>query len=141
MYNSCQKFICPPDNTAAKYTTSYILHSHDDGQQYLVLQDYQLDLVPGYITIELGICSTETKCWVSWQVAYCKIRPQQRVDTDNVCLSVSGNADNKHVNDNWCATLNQTGPKSYQILGQIIHRIFSQAATTVPYKDIFNDRE
>lgn len=54
MYNSCQKFICPPDDTAVKYTTSYTLHPHDDGQQYMVLKDYHLHLAPAIVTVELG---------------------------------------------------------------------------------------
>ena len=54
MYNSCQQFICPPDDTAVKYNTSYSLYSHDDGEQYLVLKDYQLHLVPGTIAFEMG---------------------------------------------------------------------------------------
>jgi hypothetical protein len=54
MYNSCQKFVCPPVDTAAKYNTSYTLHPHDDGLKYLVLQDYHLDLVPGNITFDFG---------------------------------------------------------------------------------------
>ena len=54
MYNSCQQFICPPDDTAVKYTTSYSLYSHDDGQQYLVLKDYLLHLVPANVTLEVG---------------------------------------------------------------------------------------
>ena len=33
-----------------------------------------------------GICSTETKCWVSWKVVYFKIRPHQLVYTDNVSV-------------------------------------------------------
>jgi hypothetical protein len=37
-----------------KYTTTYTLYQHDDGQQYLVLMDYHLDFVPAKITFELG---------------------------------------------------------------------------------------
>jgi hypothetical protein len=54
MYNSCQKFVRPPDVTAVKYTTSYTLHPHDDGQQYMVFMDYQLDLRPTGVSYEMG---------------------------------------------------------------------------------------
>ena len=54
MYNSCQTFICPPDDTVVKYSTSYTLHPHDDGQQYMVLKDYNLHLGPERLSIELG---------------------------------------------------------------------------------------
>jgi hypothetical protein len=37
--------------------------------------------------------------------------------------------------------MSEVGQKLFNALGLIIHSIFSQAATTVPYKDIFNDTE
>jgi hypothetical protein len=54
MYNNSQNFVSPTVDTAAKYITSYNLHPHDDGQQYLVLKNYHLDLVPGNITLDFG---------------------------------------------------------------------------------------
>jgi predicted phage-related endonuclease len=54
MYNSCQNLKCPPVDTSVKYSTTYTVYQHDDGQQYLVLMDYQLDLVPEDIKIYMG---------------------------------------------------------------------------------------
>jgi hypothetical protein len=45
------------------------------------------------------------------------------------------------MNDNVGALVKEVGPQVFDALGQIIHRIFSQAATTVPYNDIFNGTE
>jgi hypothetical protein len=45
------------------------------------------------------------------------------------------------MNDNIDTLVRYVGPTAFDAFGQIIHRIFSQAATTVPYKDIFNDTE
>ena len=36
-----------------KYSTTYTLYQHDDGQQYLVLMDYHVDLVPRDLKIYL----------------------------------------------------------------------------------------
>ena len=65
------------------------------------------------------------------------------MDTDNVsvCLSVSGNAFHKHVNENLETLMSEVGREVFDALGLVIHRIFSNAATTVAYKDIFNDTE
>jgi len=66
------------------------------------------------------------------------------VDTDNisVCLSVvSETAFHKHCNDNFDVLLKEVGQQVFDELGLIIHKIFSNAATKVPYKDIFNDTE
>ena len=67
----------------------------------------------------------------------------QRVDTDNVsvCLSVSGNEMNKNFNDHFNTLIGEVGNQLYDSFGLIIHRIFSHAATTVAYRDIFNDTE
>jgi hypothetical protein len=35
----------------------------------------------------------------------------------------------------------ELGPKVFSFLGLIMHRIFREAATTVPYKDIFKETE
>ena len=48
---------------------------------------------------------------------------------------------NKHINENLGTVLRDTGPKSFETLGLILHKIFSHAATTVPYNYIFNDTE
>jgi hypothetical protein len=56
-------------------------------------------------------------------------------------VSVSGNKMNKFINEKWRTIIIQHGPVVFEALGSIIHRIFSHAATTVPYKDIFNDTE
>jgi len=59
----------------------------------------------------------------------------------SVCLSVSGNEMNKNINDNYHTVMGEIGKKFYDSLGLTIHRIFSHAATIVPYSDIFNDTE
>jgi hypothetical protein len=48
---------------------------------------------------------------------------------------------NKFINENWRDIIIQHGPVAFDALGSIIHRIFSHVATTVPFKDIFNDIE
>ena len=74
---------------------------------------------------------------------YFKIRLHQRVDNDkvSVCLSVSGKEMNKYVNENFPTMLIEFRKQLFDTYGLIIHRIFSHAATTVPYRDIFNDTE
>jgi len=54
---------------------------------------------------------------------------------------VSGNAFNKHASESFEALLREVGQELFDELGLIIHKIFSNAATVVPYKDIFNDTE
>jgi hypothetical protein len=142
MYNSCQKCICPPDNTAVKYTTGYTLHPPDDCQAYLVLQDYTLQLVPTSMTIELGNLFNGNK--VLGELASCVLQNTTTASNGNwqfVYLYVSGNEANKYLNDNMDTVLSDVGPHVFDSLGLIIHKIFSQAATTVLYKDIFNDIE
>jgi hypothetical protein len=58
---------------------------------------------------------------------------------DFVC--VSGYITNTFINTNWRAVLKQMGQPMYDALALKIHRIFSEAAKTVPYKDIFDDPE
>jgi len=48
---------------------------------------------------------------------------------------------NKYVNENFHTMLGEIGQQLNDSLGLIIHKIFSHAATTVPYRDIFNDTE
>jgi hypothetical protein len=48
------KNLCPPVDTAVKYTTRYNLYGHDDCDSYLVLHDYTLQLLPEKVTIDLG---------------------------------------------------------------------------------------
>jgi hypothetical protein len=48
---------------------------------------------------------------------------------------------NKFINANWRAVLKEIGQPAYDALGLHIHRVFSEAAKTVPYKDIFDDTE
>ena len=65
------------------------------------------------------------------------------MDSDNVSVfpSVSGNEMNKYINDNYHTLMGEVGQQLYESFGLIIHRIFSHAATIVPYRDIFNDTE
>jgi hypothetical protein len=48
---------------------------------------------------------------------------------------------NSFVNANWRAVLKQVERPTFDALGLSVHRIFSEAARTVPYKDIFDDLE
>jgi hypothetical protein len=48
---------------------------------------------------------------------------------------------NSFINTNWRAVLKQVDRPAYDALGLSVHRIFSEAARTVPYKDIFDDSE
>jgi hypothetical protein len=48
---------------------------------------------------------------------------------------------NKFLNANWRAMLKQVGEPLNDALGLNIHRTCSEAAKTVPYKDIFDDAE
>ena len=48
---------------------------------------------------------------------------------------------NNYINENLGNVLRDIGPKSFDTLGLVIHSIFSHAATTVPYKELFNDTE
>ena len=56
-------------------------------------------------------------------------------------LSVSGNEMNNDINENFHTLMGEIGKQLFDPYGLIIHRIFSHAATTVPYRDIFNDTE
>jgi hypothetical protein len=56
-------------------------------------------------------------------------------------VSISGDAMNKFMNENWREVLKQLGKPTYDALGLIVHTILTEAAKTVPYKDIFDDTE
>jgi hypothetical protein len=141
MYNSYQKCLCLPVDTTVKYTTSYILHPHDDSQQYLVFQDYHLDLVPGNVAVELRNLFNGNKVLgelASWLL---QNMTKQVMKTENVYLCVSGNEVNKYLNNNIDTLVSEVGPTAFDGFSRIIHTVFSQAAATVPNKDIFNNIE
>jgi hypothetical protein len=48
---------------------------------------------------------------------------------------------NKYLNDNWRSKIEHFRPEGFKSIGLLLHNIFSHAATTVPYKDLFNDTE
>jgi hypothetical protein len=48
---------------------------------------------------------------------------------------------NTFLNENWQAVLNEIGQPTYDALGLIAHTMLTQAARTVPYKDVFDDTE
>jgi hypothetical protein len=56
-------------------------------------------------------------------------------------LSVTGDTMNKFINENWRAVLKEIGKPTYDALGLIVHKILSDAARMVPYKDLFDDTE
>jgi hypothetical protein len=65
--------LCPPDDNTFKSTISFTLHTHEDGQQYLVLTDYDLDLVPGKMTGDWENLFNGNKVLGKLTVAYCKM--------------------------------------------------------------------
>lgn len=56
-------------------------------------------------------------------------------------MSVSGDYANKFINANWRAALKQVREPMNEALGLTVHRIFSEAAKAVPYKEFFDDTE
>jgi hypothetical protein len=48
---------------------------------------------------------------------------------------------NHFINENWREVLNELGQPTYDALGLIVHKILSDAAATVPYKDMFDDTD
>jgi hypothetical protein len=56
-------------------------------------------------------------------------------------VSISGDAMNKFINENWREVFKQIGKPTYDALGLIVHKILTGVANTVPYKDIFDDTE
>ena len=71
-----------------KYSTTYTLYQHDDGQQYLVLTDYHLDLVPANVTVHLGNLFSGNKVLGELESCVFENTTTERMDTDNVpvCL-------------------------------------------------------
>jgi hypothetical protein len=65
--------LCPPDDNTFRSPISFTLHTHEDGQQYLVLTDYHLDLVPGNLTAEVENLFHGNKVLGKLIVAYCKM--------------------------------------------------------------------
>ncbi|PNF31883.1 hypothetical protein B7P43_G07895 [Cryptotermes secundus] len=105
----------PENNTKGNYRTTYDLAKLDDGEVYLVLQDHRLTVDPAHATVELGNLFGGNE--------------------------VLGYYVNKLINANWRAVLKQLGESINEAFGLTIHRIFSEAAKTVPYKDFFDDIE
>lgn len=60
---------------------------------------------------------------------------------NELCLSVSGDNMNKFLNENWRDVLKVIGQPTYEALGLIAHTIATEAAKTVPFKDVFLDLE
>jgi hypothetical protein len=56
-------------------------------------------------------------------------------------VSISGDAMNKFINENWREVFKQIGKPTYDAVGLVVHTILTEAAKTVPYKDIFDDTE
>jgi hypothetical protein len=78
------------------------------------------------------------------ELASCVLQNTTTASNENwqcVYLYVSGNEANKYINENIDKLAIELGPKTFSFFGLIIHKIFREAATTVPYKDIFNETE
>jgi hypothetical protein len=48
---------------------------------------------------------------------------------------------NAFINENWRSLKKEIGQPTYDVLGNVIHTMFSGAARTVPFKDVFDDVE
>jgi hypothetical protein len=48
---------------------------------------------------------------------------------------------NKFINENWRTLLKELGQPSYDALGSIAHKIISDAARMIPYRDLFDDTD
>jgi hypothetical protein len=48
---------------------------------------------------------------------------------------------NEFINENWRTAIKELGQPTYDALGFIIHTMLTNAARTVPYRDIFDDTE
>jgi hypothetical protein len=48
---------------------------------------------------------------------------------------------NNFINENWRLIMKEAGQLLYDAMGNVLNAIFSEAAKTVPYDDIFDDVE
>ena len=48
---------------------------------------------------------------------------------------------NTFINENWRIVIKEIGQPTYEALGLIVHNMITNAAKTVPYKDVFDDTE
>jgi hypothetical protein len=58
-----------------------------------------------------------------------------------ICPSVTGDAMNSFIAENWRLVLDQIGKPSYKALGMIVHQILSEVAHKVPYDELFSDTD
>jgi hypothetical protein len=65
--------MCPPDDNTLRGAISFTLHTHEDGQQYLVLTDYHMDLVPINVTAEVENLFNGNKVLGKLTVTYCEM--------------------------------------------------------------------
>jgi hypothetical protein len=65
--------LCPLDDNTFRGSISFTLHTHEDGQQYLVLTDYHMDVVPSNATAQMGNLFNGNKVLGKLTVAYCKM--------------------------------------------------------------------
>lgn len=97
---------------------------------------------PAHVTVELGNLFGGNEVLGELRTTDSSSKCSSKRDcegTDNV--SVSGYYGNKFINANWRAVLNQIREPLNEAFGLTVHRIFSEAAKTVPYKDFFDDTE
>jgi regulator of protease activity HflC (stomatin/prohibitin superfamily) len=54
-----------------------------------------------------------------------------------MCLSVTGDAVNNFINENFHLVLEEVGQPAYRALGQAVHQILKGLADRVPYDELF----
>jgi hypothetical protein len=56
-------------------------------------------------------------------------------------LSLTGDAMNDFIAENWRLVLDQIGKPAYRALGMIVHQILLGVAHKVPYEELFSDTD
>jgi hypothetical protein len=132
---------CASDDVQANYTTNYDLTKLQDGQMYLVLQDYRIILVPKEMKVHLDNLFNGNKLLGKrrWPLVP-NVAAGRRAHTDDI-LSISGDIMNDFINENWREILREVGEPAVKALGGLFFKIFRDASNTVPYKEAFDDAE
>jgi hypothetical protein len=109
---------------------------------YLELKDYKLEMDPRKVSAELGnLFGGNSLLGELRTTEVPNLTARLRAHSLMTCLCVSGDIMNRFLNANWRAVMKQIGRSIYDALGLSINEIFSDAAKTVPYQDIFDGVE
>ena len=71
----------------------------------------------------------------------CDVSPATSKYDQRACLTVSADNMNTFINENWRIVIKEIGQPTYEALGLIVHNMITNAAKTVPYKDVFDYTE